>query len=304
MACVITASDVGRSFGDHVALDGLSMEVEEGMTIGIIGPSGGGKTTAVRLLCGLDQPSVGSVEIFGTPSSRIGKQERRRLALLSQDPALIDEFTIEEHLILHARLRGIDTTHVAAALERVDLARSYRTRLKQASGGMRRRTGLAAALIGDPDLVFCDEPTAGLDPIVRDEIWGWFNERRDAGRSMVVTTQHVDEAARCDRVLVLRHGEVIADARPADLITESGLTERITIDVGVDRRVDALRVLRRRFGTDVHHLGDLVIVDAEDAADRAADAAEILSSSSIPVDRLDTIVPDLNQIFRSIVEQR
>lgn len=305
MTTVLSATGVHRTFGDHVAIDDLDLEVDEGTIVGLIGPSGGGKTTAVRMLAGIDEPDRGAIEVFGSPIRRLSRSGRSRIALLSQDPALVPQFTIGEQVRFAAQLRGV-THDVPGALAKVGLGEAIDTRLGDASGGMRRRAALAATLISDPDLVFCDEPTAGLDPIVREDVWRWFRQRRKAGRSMLVTTQHIDEAARCDRVLVLRHGIVIADTTPAKLTYESGLREEIIIELHESDVIRAVEELRRQGirSAEARSPTSLVVMTASDSADKAGSVVSVLADASIPIDSVETVVPGLDDVFRALVERR
>lgn len=299
---IVTAEQLTRTYGPVTAVRDISFEIDSGSILGLIGPSGGGKTTLLRLLCGLETPSSGSATCLGVPTSQLRRSHRARVSLLAQDPALMDEFTIREQLKFQARVRGVDTERIDGCLERVGLDDSGDTRLSDASGGMRRRTGLAAALVGDPDLVFCDEPTAGLDPIVRDQIWSWFRRRRRAGRTMVVTTQHIDEAARCDRVIVLRQGEVVADAVPTDLARDSGLDEELVLALSEADAERAAELVAPLGQVQVTPTG--LVVTTEDAAQSAATAARVLSDAGIELHELDTRVPGLDEVFRAIVEQQ
>lgn len=302
MSTLLRAEQLHRRFGDHVALDDFTMEVDPGTIVGVIGPSGGGKTTAVRLCCGLDRPDRGEVRLFGKHVGELGRSERQRMALLSQTPALVEEMTILQQVRFAAELYGLRTDGVDAALDRVGLADKSSTRISQASGGMRRRTGLAAALIIDPELVFCDEPTAGLDPILRERIWRWFRARRSQGRAMVVTTQHIEEAARCDRVIVLREGVVIANTEPAHLASSSGLPEQVVVGLPTDQLESGFEALGSRFPDQVSRVGDDLIVATSDGASAAADVTAVLHDAAIVVESVDTVAPGLNDVFRAIVE--
>lgn len=298
---LLEADGLTRKFGRHTALDDFSITVDPGEIVGLIGPSGGGKTTAVRLMCGIDRPDRGNVRVFGRSIDNLRMTDRQRMALLAQDPAIVPEFTIIEQIKLAARLRGT-RPDFDSALETVGLQDDPDTRLSEASGGMRRRAGLAATLVSDPELAFLDEPTAGLDPIVRDELWAWFRSRRTAGRAMVVTTQHIDEAARCNRVIVLRKGSIIADAKPSDLRAESGLAERLLVHVPATDLARAQELLRDA-GLAVTQRRQELIVDSENAAEQAGSVAELLVANGIAVTSLDTDVPGLDEIFRTLVEQ-
>ncbi len=298
---LVEADGVSRSFGSVEALVRLDLTIEEGEIVGIIGPSGGGKTTALRLLAGLDDPTSGRVQVFGHDPRRLGPGDRARIGLLAQDPALVEEFTIAEQLRFAARLRG-HRADINATIDQVGLTESADTFLSRASGGMRRRAGLAATLITDPDLVFCDEPTAGLDPVIRQGLWRWFRRRRRWGRAMIVTTQHIDEAIRCDRVIVLRQGRVIFDDVPSAMAAASGLEEQVIIDVDQDDQHRATAVLRDESWSVIGQAGGLLAVSATDGASAAAEVARRLDEAGIVVEAIDTEAPDLDDVFRSLIE--
>ena len=298
---IIEAEAVSRSFGDVQALLDFDLTVDDGEIVGIIGPSGGGKTTALRLLAGLDHPTSGSVRVFDRDPRLLSAQQRARLGLLSQDPAIVEEFTIGEQVRFAARLRG-QRGDVGAMIELVGLADSVDTVLSRASGGMRRRAGLAATLVSDPDLVFCDEPTAGLDPIIRLGLWRWFRKRRQQGRAMIVTTQHIDEASRCDRVIVLRDGRVVFDDVPSAMARAAGLDERVVLEVERSNRDRARRVLEGHSWLVVPEADGLLAVSTTDGAATAAQVVRHLEEAGIAVDAVDTETPGLDDVFRQLIE--
>ncbi len=304
MTALAQATGIHRVFGDVEAITDFNVTVTGGSIIGLIGPSGSGKTTAVRLMAGLDRPTSGRAELFGRNAMLIGRRDRARLAFLAQDPALIDELSIEQQVRFAAKLRGTRGRAVREILDVVDLASSGKTRLSDASGGMRRRTGLAAALVSAPQLAFLDEPTAGLDPIVRDRLWQHFRDHTNDGKALVVTTQHIDEAARCDRVLILQSGSVVADEAPHQLIQDSGLSESAEIEVAPHDREKAIAAIRAgSFPLDaVYAHGETTIrIDSADAGAAAALAADVLAEAAIELLAVDTFTPSLDEVFRSIV---
>lgn len=298
---VIEAEAVSRSFGDVHALVDLDLTVDAGEIVGIIGPSGGGKTTALRLLAGLDDPTSGTVRVFNRNPRHLGAGERARLGLLAQDPALVEEFTIAEQVRFSSRLRGHGGS-IDEVIDLVGLSESADTVLSRASGGMRRRAGLASTLITDPELVFCDEPTAGLDPIIRLGLWRWFRKRRRQGRAMVVTTQHIDEASRCDRVIVLRDGRVVFDDVPSSMASAAGLDERVVVEIGSSDRQRAGAVLERSPWPVVVEPDGLLAVTVSDGAAAVASVIRLLDDAGIVVDSIDTEAPGLDDVFRALIE--
>jgi ABC-2 type transport system ATP-binding protein len=227
---LVLLSGVHRSFEDN-GLHGVDLEVPAGTIFGLVGPSGSGKTTAVRIMLGLDEPDQGRVFVFGRPPSAFDRSDLDRIGYMSQSISLYPELSLRHNLDFVASLYGmpwrgrwLPGRRRRAARKRVDevlallgLEDNQRTRLSDASGGEQRRLALAAALIHEPALLVLDEPTAGIDPVLRRAIWERLGDLRESGVTVFVTTQYVEEAANCDLVSVLANGEVVITDRPEDL---------------------------------------------------------------------------------------
>jgi ABC-2 type transport system ATP-binding protein len=217
---VIVARGLRRTFGDEVALDGLDLRVTRGSIYGFVGPSGSGKTTAVRLLTAIDAPTDGEVEVLGRATRDFDQDLRRRIGYLPQSSVQFPNLSVRQNLSFAASLYGLPLRRrqvIDDLLERTELAGHEKKSVKELSGGMQRRLALAAALVHDPEVMFLDEPTAGIDPVLRRKLWDFFEELRDQGRTLFVTTQYVGEAAYCDRVGVLSSGRLVADDTPQGL---------------------------------------------------------------------------------------
>ena len=210
-----------RRYDDTVAIDHVTLEVPRGTILGIIGPSGSGKTTLIRMLTGTLEPSEGKLSVLGQHPRRFTRHTREKLGYMPQHFVLYEELTATENLSFVAALFGLlwpkRGRRVKEMLRLVELWEARDRRARQLSGGMQRRLELACALVHDPLLLFVDEPTAGLDPILRTKVWAEFRRLRDVGRTLVVTTQVVGEAEYCDRVAVLSKARVIALAPPEEL---------------------------------------------------------------------------------------
>jgi ABC-2 type transport system ATP-binding protein len=209
-----------KRFGEQSAVSELSLRVPAHSIVGLIGPSGCGKTTAVRLMTGAYEPTSGHALLFGKDPTQLNSLERRRVGYLPQQPILFDSLTLWENLNYSASLYGMPLRRhrrLHDVLELTELTGHERKRVDQVSGGMQRRLALAATLAHDPEVLFLDEPTAGIDPILRRKFWDRFRELRDAGRSFLVTTQYVGEAVYCDLVGVLSDGRLIALDTPHGL---------------------------------------------------------------------------------------
>jgi ABC-2 type transport system ATP-binding protein len=208
-------------FDDQVALDGVSMTVPVGSIVGLIGPSGAGKTTLVRLMTGALAPTEGTLSVLGEQPRRFRRETRERIGYMPQSFTLYPDLTVRENVDFMASLFGMlffpRRKRTREVLELLDLWDVRRRRAGKLSGGMQRRLELAGALVHDPALLFLDEPTAGLDPLLRARIWDELRRLRGEGRTLLVTTQHVNEAEECDRVAMIVEGRLVALAAPDDL---------------------------------------------------------------------------------------
>src|ERR687885_380956 len=218
---LVSMEGVSRRYGELVALDNVTLQVPRGTILGVIGPSGSGKTTLIRLLTGTLDPTEGTVTVLGQNPRKFTRHAREKLGYMPQHFVLYDELTASENLSFVASLFGLlwpgRGRRVNHMLKLVDLWEARGRRARQLSGGMQRRLELACALVHDPQLLFVDEPTAGLDPILRQKVWTEFRRLRDLGRTLVVTTQVVSEAEYCDCVALLSHGRLVALDSPDEL---------------------------------------------------------------------------------------
>jgi ABC-2 type transport system ATP-binding protein len=203
-----------------VVLPHLDLLVPAGQVVGLLGPSGSGKTTLMRAIVGVQNVAGGTVEVLGLPAGH--PDLRRRVGYVTQAPSVYGDLTITENLryfaaVVHAGPRDVDR-----ALAAVDLARITGRRVDRLSGGEQSRVSLAVALLASPDLLVLDEPTVGLDPVLRRDLWDLFARLAARGTSLLVSSHVMDEATRCDRLLLLRDGELIADATLPDLLEATG----------------------------------------------------------------------------------
>lgn len=212
---------VSRRYGDVEALNDVTLEVPRGTILGVIGPSGSGKTTLIRLLTGTLEATEGKLTVLGQNPRKFTRHAREKLGYMPQHFVLYDELTAAENVSFVASLFGLlwpkRGRRVNEMLKLVELWEARGRRARQLSGGMQRRLELACALVHDPLLLFVDEPTAGLDPILRQKVWAEFRRLREIGRTLVVTTQVVSEAEYCDCVALLSHGRLVALDSPDEL---------------------------------------------------------------------------------------
>lgn len=218
---IISLDHARKTFGSHVVLRDLSLAVGRGEIFGLIGPSGSGKSTTIHLLCGHLHPSGGEVRVFGQVPTRLGRAMKRRIGYLPQGFVLYPDLSVRQNVAFVAGLYGLSEwrhrRRIRDTLELVQLWDARNRSARTVSGGMQRRIALAAALVHDPELLYVDEPTANLDPILRAHLWDHFRTLRDRERTLLVTTQYVDEAEYCDRVGLMYDGRLIATGRPGEL---------------------------------------------------------------------------------------
>jgi ABC-2 type transport system ATP-binding protein len=242
-----------KAYKDVVAVDGLNLEVRPGECFGLLGPNGAGKTTTVEICEGLTEPNSGEVEVLGRRWSSDAAQLRQRLGIQLQDTQLSEKLTVHETVRLFRSFfrQGAEAFEVIA---RVQLEEKQNSRVGDLSGGQKQRLALACALVGDPDFLFLDEPTTGLDPQARRQLWELIEEFKKSGRTILLTTHYMDEAERlCDRVAIVDHGKEIALGTPRELIA-STCAEHVVefaagsasnaLDVPALRRIEGVREVR------------------------------------------------------------
>ncbi|MEE1938061.1 ABC transporter ATP-binding protein [Streptomyces sp. TRM 70361] len=220
----ITVEGLRKRYGDVRAVDGVSFTVESGEFYGILGPNGAGKTTTLEITEGLRRPDEGEVRLLGRSPFPRDPALLRRMGVQLQASAFFERLTAREQIHTFASFYGVPAERADAMLERVGLTEKAGTRENKLSGGQAQRLSIACALVHDPELVFLDEPTTGLDPQARRNLWDLLRDINEEGRTVVLTTHYMDEAETlCDRVAVMDHGRVLRVGAPADLVAELGV---------------------------------------------------------------------------------
>jgi ABC-2 type transport system ATP-binding protein len=225
MNAIIQLNDLSKSFKTQHVLKNVSLDIRPGGIYGLLGPSGSGKTTLIKMMIGLELPSSGIVTFKGNKLK--AKEVYPSIGYMAQSDALYEELTAMENLAFTASLYGLKKERrkqqIEKVMEMVDLLPHLDKPVHQFSGGMKRRLSLASALLHDPDVLFLDEPTVGIDPVLRKEIWDGFHQLKREGRTIIITTHVMDEAERCDRLGLLQHGEIISSDTPAAIKTHYGV---------------------------------------------------------------------------------
>ncbi len=209
--------------GKREVLRELSLTVPRGQVVGLLGPSGGGKSTLLRAIVGVQIVKSGTITVLGEPAG--SRVLRSRVGYVTQAPSVFEDLTVRQNLNYFATLVSAPTNAVDEVVTSVDLESHADHRVGNLSGGERSRVSLAAALVGRPELLVLDEPTVGLDPVLRRDLWELFHRLADAGTTLLVSSHVMDEATRCDRLLLLREGDILADDTPDGLLEKTGATD-------------------------------------------------------------------------------
>lgn len=305
---VIDAGALRKSFGDAVVLRDLTLRVGAGEIFGLIGPSGSGKTTAIHLLCGHLRPDAGVVSVLGEEPTRFTERTRQRIGYMPQGFILYPELSVRENAAFTAGLYGLSGRRardaVRAVLELVGLWDARRQTARSISGGMRRRLALAAALVHGPDLLFADEPTANLDPILRARLWDHFRAMKGEEKTLLVTTQYIDEAEQCDRVGLMYDGGLIAEGRPEELRRKAFGGD--VVDISLERQEPGhLRAVSAIAGVrDAQAPPDEAIrVTVDDAAQSIPVLIEEMERSGARVRSVAQYRPTFDEVFIRLIEQ-
>lgn len=298
--------DATRRFGDFMAVDGVSLEVPQGTILGFIGPSGSGKTTTIKLLNGTLEPTAGEVRVLGEDPRHFHRRTRECIGYMPQHFVLYDELTASENVSFVASLFGVlwpeRTKRVRNILQLLDLWDARDRRAKSLSGGMQRRVALAAALVHRPALLFIDEPTAGIDPILRQTIWGEFRRLRDEGRTLLITTQYVGEAEYCDQVALIADGKLIALGEPEKLRHEALGGDVIEVVTG--RSVDGALLTDLPGVREVRQPGPRrLLVVAEDAGTVTPRLLESIRDQQVEVVSSNEYHSSFDEVFAELVSR-
>lgn len=306
MTAALEVEDLTKSFGETLALAGVSLSVSPGQILGLLGPNGAGKTTLVRIMSTLERPDTGRARVYGLDVVRDSHRVRSLIGLTGQYAAVDEDLSGRNNLEIIARLLGQPARTARARadelLERFDLTQAGRRRLRGYSGGMRRRLDLAASLVGQPVVLYLDEPTTGLDPHSRVALWDTVRQMVSDGTTVLLTTQYMDEAERlADRLVVLEHGRVTAEGTTAALCSRvRGRMLRIRPTQAADLAAiaSALATAGLDGGTLEQNSTMFCLPISSDAQLTAAVGA--LATGRIPLSAIDTDAPSLDEAFRSI----
>jgi len=300
----IVAKGLTKRFGDFVAVDGIDFEVRRGEIFGFLGPNGAGKTTAIRMMLGLLRPTAGSVEVLGVSVARYPDRIRPRVGYMAQRFSLYNDLTVLQNLRFYGRAYGLPDDllreRILDALQAAGLEGHERTRTGDLSGGWRQRLALGAAILHRPELVFLDEPTAGVDPVSRRAFWNLLYRLITEGVTVFVTTHYMDEAEHCHRLAFIQRGRLIAYGSPEEIKRDRMQGQVLEIDctrpdvaIGVLRQMDMFTEVAL-YGAQIH----AVVTDPDFDTGHIKSA---LAQGGVEVKSIEAVAPSLEDVFISSV---
>ena len=301
----ILVRDLTRRFGAFTAVDRISFEVERGEIFGFLGANGAGKSTAIRMMCGLLKPTSGTAVIDGVDVSRNPEEVKRRIGYMSQKFSLYEALTVEQNIRFFGALYGLDDARIAARMKFVTdmagLSGRENTRTKDLAGGWRQRLALGCAILHEPRIVFLDEPTGGVDPVSRRQFWRLIEDMSRSGVTTLVTTHYLDEAEHCHRIAIINAGRLAAMGTSREL--KAIFSRRPILEIHSNRPVDVMRALEGTpevektsvFGTAVHAVFRDPDVDIESLK-------RGLNARGLEIAGIDRVMPSLEDVFLDVVE--
>jgi drug efflux transport system ATP-binding protein len=304
----ITVADLTKRFGDFVAVDRLTFEVAQGEVFGFLGSNGAGKSTTIRMLCGLLKPTSGTATVGGIDVSSDPEGVKRRIGYMSQRFSLYERLTVDQNIRFFGGIYGLDRGRLEArrrfVLEMAGLGGRENTHAADLAGGWRQRLALGCAILHEPPIVFLDEPTGGVDPLSRREFWSLIDHLSASGVTVLVTTHYLDEAEHCHRVAIIHGGRLAAMGTTDEL--KRVFADRTIVEVQAANPVETMRLLDRTpevektsvFGTSVH------AVLAGEARKVMPLLRQRLEAAGIVVTSMAVVQPSLEDVFLEVIEQR
>jgi ABC-2 type transport system ATP-binding protein len=300
MEQIIKINNIKKNYGDVVAVNGISLDVEKGEMFGLVGPDGAGKTTIIRLLCGLLTPTGGSGELFGFDLVKDKKKIQKKIGYLSQKFSLYGDLTIDENIEFFADLHGVkDYKDRRNELLEFTRLTPFRTRLADnLSGGMKQKLALACTLIHKPNIIFLDEPTTGVDPVSRRDFWKILSNLQKDGVTIFMSTPYLDEAERCNRVALLNNGKVLSFDTPKNIKSSIGKT---VVEIVCTPIIKAYELLKEKGKYEVQMFGDRLNVAIDDYKNDFDRIDKLLSTSEIQLIDHRIIPTSLENVFIHLI---
>ena len=300
----VQAVDLTKLFGDFTAVDSVSFTVERGAIFGFLGPNGAGKTTTIRMLLGLLKPTSGTATVLGFDVVKQTNEIKKRIGYMSQRFSLYDDLTVDENLNFYGRTYGVRNRRLRErkgfVLQMAGLEGRERELTRNLSGGWKQRLALGTAIIHEPEMLFLDEPTAGVDPISRRAFWDLLYDLAKEGTTIMVTTHYMDEAEHCQSLAFIQRGRIVVQGSPA-VIKETKMRGQV-LEIDCEEPAIAIPALRKMGAFDeVALYGALIHAVASDVHALQPEIAEKLQSAGARVRTMDVIAPSLEDVFISSV---
>jgi len=299
------AENLVKKFGDFKAVNQVSFELHRGEIFGFLGPNGSGKTTTIRMMLGLLTPTRGQAEILGTKMDGQSSSVLPRIGYMSQRFSLYNDLTVLQNLNYYGQAYGLDSTErkqqVQEALAMSGLTGSEHTQTKDLAGGWRQRLALSAAILHQPEVLFLDEPTAGVDPISRRLFWDLLYTLVARGISVFITTHYMDEAEHCHKLAFIQHGEIIAQGSPGKI--KNTMMPGQVLEIDTDQAVKVIKILRKAFQNknfdyfDLELYGSLVHLIAPQVQSLSRDIKKLLTADKITINSMSVVEPTLEDVF-------
>lgn len=306
----IIAKNLTKQFGDFTAVNDVSFEVNPGEIFGFLGPNGSGKTTSIRMMLGLMQPSAGKVEVLKMDVGESAEKIRPRVGYMSQRFSLYNDLSVMQNLHFYGAAYGLSNQELAAsiddALMRAGLEGREHAKTKDLSGGWRQRLALSAAILHRPEVIFLDEPTAGVDPVSRRAFWDLLYKLISDGITVFVTTHYMDEAEHCGRLAFIQRGNIIAYGSPADI--KSQMMRGQVLEIAPSNAVGTVKTIRAAKASgslpieEVELYGSLVHVVAPDMKKHQNAIKKVLEEAGIDAGQMSIIEPSLEDVFISAMK--
>ncbi|MGD8474613.1 MAG: ABC transporter ATP-binding protein [Anaerolineae bacterium] len=300
----VYVENLTKNFGDFTAVDDVSFTVERGTIFGFLGPNGAGKTTTIRVLLGLIKPTSGRATVLGFDVVKQANEVKRRIGYMSQRFSLYDDLTVDENLNFYGRTYGVNNRKLRArkefVLQMAGLEGRERELTRNLSGGWKQRLALGASIIHEPEMLFLDEPTAGVDPISRRSFWDLLYNLSEQGTTIMVTTHYMEEAEHCQSLAFIQRGRIVVQGSPA-VIKETKMRGQV-LEIDCDDPAAAIPILRGMEAfEEVALYGALVHAVAPDVSALEPKIAARLESAGVHVRTMDVIAPSLEDVFISSV---
>jgi ABC-2 type transport system ATP-binding protein len=298
----VEAVELTKKFGDFTAVDGVSFAIKRGEIFGFLGPNGAGKTTTIRMLLGLLRPTSGHAQVLGFDIVKQTDEIKKCIGYMSQRFSLYNDLTVEENLNFYGRTYGVKNQQLrerkAYILKMAGLEGRERELTKNLAGGWKQRLALGTAIIHEPEMVFLDEPTAGVDPISRRAFWDLLYELADGGTTIFVTTHYMDEAEHCQRLAFIHSGRIVARGSPLDI--KENVMHGQVLEIDCDQPEAAILALRQSgLFDEVALYGALIHVITDNGESHKPTILKTLRDGGIKVQSIDLIAPSLEDVFVS-----